>query len=82
MIQLKGKNLLKNVNTFFKLLQFINKFMEVKVSNYTEIYINLQKKILKKMLKFNLMSMTKLVEIKKKILKNETTAQIYYHKRN
>ena len=48
--------------------------MEVKVSNYKEIYINLQKKILKKMLKFNLMSMTKLVEIKKKILKNETTA--------
>ena len=69
MIQLKGKNLLKNVNTFFKLLQFINKFMEVKVSNYTEIYINLQKKILKKMLKFNLMSMMKLVEIKKNITK-------------
>ena len=43
--------------------------MEVKVSNYTEIYINLQKKILKKMLKFNLMSMMKLVEIKKNITK-------------
>ena len=43
--------------------------MEVKVRNYTEIYINLQKKILKKMLKFNLMSMMKLVEIKKNITK-------------